>query len=332
MLYPGYNGVLTVQQGKSIYWMPFLLALVFAILLTSLPVDQFVDRDNYLMYAGNSIAILLLNASQGIGSVLTNEPLWLLTNILLSSFLEPEACVRTIIAFSSFCICYVMLRARAGSVFILLLFLLLPQVLKNYVIHLRQGMAISVFMIGWLSDRKAVRNTMFTLVPFIHASFFFIIGFIVINKILAALRLSATIRLIFFVAIGLFLSFASIWLAAQLGARQGGEYKSSGTETSGLGFIFWTLFAAIFVFQGAAFLKRHAVTLSVLVFYLASYFFLPVSARIFESALLIILLASLELTTYRRTLFLFLFSFYFFAQWSQRVGLPGAGWGIENYL
>lgn len=332
MLHQGYNDVLIIQRDKSTYWTSLLLALVFATLLSSLPVGQFVDRDNYLMYAGNSIAILLLNASQGIGSVLTNEPLWLLINILLSSFLEPEACVRTIIAFSSFCVCYVTFRARTGSVFILLLFLLLPQILKNYVIHLRQGMAISVFMIGWLSDRKTVRNTTFALVPFIHASFFFIIGFIVINKIFSALRLSATMRLMFFVAIGLFLSFASIWLAAQLGARQGAEYKSSGAETSGLGFIFWTFFAAIFIFQGAAFLKRHAVTLSVLVFYLASYFFLPVSARIFESALLIILLASLELTAYRRTLFLFLFSFYFFAQWSQRIGLPGAGWGIENYL
>lgn len=309
------------------------IALVFAIFLAALPVDQFVDRDAYLAYAEGSLAIFVLNAANGVATVLVNEPLWLLINGLLSVFFDAESCVRIIVGVSAYLVARSVTKNNFQQIFAVLLFMLLPQFLKNYVIHLRQGLAIAVFMIGWYRFDGRRGWGVMLLTPFIHASFFFLIFFLFLNRLLEAIRASATIRVIAFFAVGVFLSFATIWLAAGLGARQAGEYQgSAAADSSGLGFLFWLMFGCIYALQGRKFLRENMLAVGVLIFYLAGYFFLPVAARIFESALLLILIAGLDLTNYRKTAFWILFSFYFFAQWYPRLSLPGLGWGVENYV
>jgi len=314
-------------------YVSLMLALVFAMCMAMLPVDSFVDRDAYLAYAEGSLAIVALNAAQGVGVVLTNEPLWLLINALLSLLFDPEYCVRIVIGVSAFLVAKTVVQNNFQRLIVVVLFLLLPQVLKNYVIHLRQGLAIGVFMAGWYASTDRRRWALMLLTPFIHASFFFVIAFLLFNRLLEGIKASAVIRVIAFLAVGLFLSFATIWLAAGLGARQAGEYQgAAGADISGLGFIFWTLFGCIYALQGKKFLRENMLAVGVLIFYLTSYFFLPVAARIFESMLLLILIAGLGLTNYRKTAFWILFSFYFLAQWYPRLGLPGLGWGVENYV
>lgn len=308
------------------------IALAYAIILAALPVDAFVDRDNYLIYAGDSLAILAVNALNGIPGVLANEPIWLLFNVVLSSFLEPESCVRVLIGLSGFLVAFVTIRNFPRHILLLLLFLLLPQILKNYVIHLRQGLAVAVFMAGWFSTGRKARWFLFMLCPFIHASFFFVIFFVLLHNVFNLLRLSAAVRLVLLVSIGLVVSLSAIWFAGLLGARQGTEYESAGAEISGIAFVFWLPFMGIFILQGGKFLKDNGVVIAVLVFYLTGYFFLPVAGRIFESALLLILLSGLQLTSYRKMCFLALFAFYFIAQWLPRLGLPGFGWGVENFV
>lgn len=316
-------------SGQARRYCSIVIAVVFALVLAMLPVNAFIDREAYFVYAEGSLAILALNAAQGIGAVLTNEPLWLLVNIVLSFFFDAENCVRIIIGISAYLVARSTVQSRFEQLLLVLLFLLLPQVLKNYVIHLRQGLAISIFMMGWVGVDGRKRWGMILLTPFIHASFFFVVAFILLNRILAEIRASAGIRLIAFFAVGLVLSFATIWLAASFGARQASEYQSgAGNEISGLGFVFWTLFGCIYALQGRKFLRANMLAIGILIFYLTSYFFLPVAARIFESALLLILLAGLDLTRYRRIAFWLLFSFYFLAQWYPRLGQPGLGWGI----
>ena len=309
-----------------------MFAAIYALILGALPVDRFVDRDSYLAYVDGSLAILVLNSSNGIAGLLTNEPLWLLVNILFSSFLDTENCVRAIIGISAFLVAFVTLRNNPRHIFLLVLFLLLPQVLKNYVIHLRQGLAIAVFMAGWFSISRSWRWTLIMMCPFIHASFFFIILFMFLDKALVSVRLSASLRLFNYVAAGLLFSFSATWLAGALGARQGDEYQAASVETSGIGFLFWLLFTFLYILQGSRFMKANAVSFSVLVFYLTGYFFLPVAARIFESALLLILLSGLKLTSYRKLCFFMLFGLYFIAQWLPRLSSPGFGWGVENYM
>ncbi len=325
---PGFDASRLSAKGR--HYASMALALVFAACLAVLPVDAFMDRAAYLVYPEGALAILALHTTGGLGTVLTNEPAWLLLNAVLALFFDAENCVRIIIAGSAYLVARTTFENRFDRLLLVLLFLLLPQVLKNYVIHLRQGVAIALFMAGWFGVGGRKRWGLIALTPFIHASFFFVLAFMLFNRVLAGIRGSAGIRMIAFLAVGLFLSFATIWLAATFGARQAGEYEAAaGGDASGLGFVFWTLFGCIYVLQGSRFLREHMLQIGVLIFYLCSYFFLPVSARIFESVLLLILLAGLELTRYRKLAFLILFSFYFFAQWYPRLGQAALGWGAD---
>lgn len=57
---------------------------------------------------------------------------------------------------------------------------------------------------------------------------------------------------------------------------------------------------------------------------------MPVTARIFESAILLVLLAGLHLTKWRRYAFLSAFLFYFLFSYLSRVGQPWLGWGVTG--
>jgi hypothetical protein len=314
--------------GEKYTFSLLIISTFYAIFLSGLPVDGFLDRDYYLIYAEDSLDIFQSNIDQGLGLTLANEPLWLLINISLSFFLDPEDLVRAVVFFSSFIVSFLVLRADPKYFLPLFLYLLTPDILTNHVIHLRQGLAIAVFLLGWFSANKSFRWCFILLTPFIHSSFFFVVLLLFLNNILLLLRVSSGWLLVIFVLVGLFFDFAGVSLAAQIGARQGDEYQSFETNISGFGFIFWFFFTGNFILEGNDFLKRHSFSLSVLIVYLSTYFFLPVTARVFASAELLVLLSGLQLTSYRNLAFYGLFTFYFFFDWYQRIGLPGFGWGI----
>ncbi|MFL6966889.1 hypothetical protein ACJ6X8_11725 [Pseudomonas alvandae] len=310
----------------------FVLALIFSLGLASLPVDAFVDRGNYLTYASSSAEILERGKNEGWIYIFTNEPLWLLVNIALSLVLGDEAVVRVIVFFSSFITAYLALKVDRRFFLILLAFLLLPQVMKNYIVHLRQGLAITVFLIGWFSKNRWVRNSFMLLTPFLHASFFFVLVIYYCSVVLARLKFSSGLRVITFMLVGLCAALVAIWLASSLGARQAEVYGEGSLKISGLGFVYWFVVALLFVFQGRKFLTDNSFQMGMLVFYLAIYFFLPISARIFESAVLLVLISGLRLTSWRLYSYLVLLLFYFMMQWIPRFYQPGFGWGAENFI
>lgn len=310
----------------------FLLALIFASVLASLPVDAFVDRDNYLLYVTNSAELITRGLNEGLAHFFTNEPLWLFVNMLLSLVFSDQETVRIIIFFSAFVSSYLILKIDSRFFFILFLFLLLPQVLKNYVIHLRQGFCVSVFLLGWFARGKYSRNLLILLTPFIHASFFFVVAVYYCNISLRFLKFSSGLRVMSFALVGGAASLLTLALASSLGARQAGVYGENNLEISGLGFVFWSAVAFVYFSQGKEFIKENGFQIGMLIFYLSTYFFLPVSARIFESALILILVSGLQLTFWRLQAYLLLFLFYFVMQWYPRFFQPGLGWGIENYM
>ncbi|WP_157952126.1 MULTISPECIES: EpsG family protein [Pseudomonas] len=309
-----------------------ILALIFAFALASLPVDAFVDRDNYLRYASSAAEIFARGFGEGPAYIVTNEPVWLLINVMLSFFCEDEDVVRMVVFISSLLSAYLLLRVDSKFFFILLLFLILPQVLKNYVVHLRQGLAVAVFLLGWFSRGGAARNVLILLTPFIHASFFFVVVIYYCSVVFALLRFSSGLRVALFALAGGTAAFSALWLASSLGARQAEAYSQNDLDISGLGFIYWSAIATVYFLQGKTFLKENSFQVGMLVFYLAVYFFLPVSGRIFESALILVLLSGLRLTSWRRALYYLLFCFYFIMQWLPRLSQPGFGWGVENYI
>lgn len=304
----------------------FCLAAIYALSLAALPVDGFVDRNNYLVYAAHSADIIDRYTSAGFLSVVFNEPLWLLLNILCSTLLSPENTIRSFIFFSAIVVAYYTLSKDVRYLPLLILFLLLPQVMKNHVIHLRQGVAVAVFLLGWQSKGAWARCVFFSCACLIHSSFYILSFIYLINLILSQLRLALDLRAVGVSIMAWLIGVGSLWIAGLLGARQGTEYIGQGVTGSGLGFGFWMIVMVIFFLQGKSFSRAHAFPILVLVFYLGTYFLTPVAGRIFESGLILVLIAALGLTGWRKHCYSGLISSYFLLTWYIQLRSPGLAW------
>lgn len=302
--------------------------LVYGLLLSQIPGDGFKDWHNYLIYAEFSGQRLLVNLQSGLINTLANEPLWLLLNAGLGLLLEPEAVVRAIIFGSAFTVSWLVLRNHPRHALWLLVFLLLPVVIKNHLIHIRQGAAIALFLAGWFSPRPRLRALLMGLSPLIHSSFFFVLLILFLTRLMSRLRLAADIRGIVFIVAGVAVGRVLFWLAALLGARQAEEYQFTATDISGLGFFFWLLVLMIMFMQGQTFLRERAFEIGCVLFYLGTYFFVEVTARIFESSLLLVLLAGLAMTGWRAMSFKGAIIFYGGMIWLMRLGQPALGFGV----
>jgi len=303
------------------------LAVVYGSLLAGLPLDVFKDRASYLVYAEHSWLIFERYWETGPLAALANEPLWLLLNTGLTAVFPPEITLRIVIFVPATLVGWLVLRQDSRQFVWLLLFLLLPQVIKNHIIHLRQGVAIGVFLAGWFTSRQPLRWILLAATPFIHASFFFVLFLFVLVRIMRSLRLAADLRTLLVAGAAAGIG-SSLGLIEQLGARQAENYTSSAADTSGLGFAFWALIFIVMFLQGREFLRQYAFEVGTITFYLCTYFFFPITARIFESTLLLALLSGLRLTGWKSLAFLGLFLSYFLHQWLVRVDLPGFGWGL----
>ncbi|WP_280565334.1 hypothetical protein, partial [Chromohalobacter sp. 48-RD10] len=172
------------------------------------------------------------------------------------------------------------------------------------------------------------------LAPLIHASFFFINALFLLNIAFSTFSVSIVWRVVYTLGVGVVLGAMGIWLAGALGARQGDNamYSGMGSGGTGVAFLFWIVFTVVLFMEGKSFLKNNFFAVSILIFYLSTYFLLPVTARVFESGMLVVFLASLGLTDWRRYAAYMLYAFYFCMQWYPLLGLPGYGWGAGSAI
>ena len=291
------------------------ICIPYGLILCSLPLTIFLDRTYYLEYAASGGFILVNNyLSGGVVSVFFNEPLWLLINMALSLIFEPEQVVRIIILFSSVLFSYALAKKlRAKNFLLILLILLFPQVLQNYITHLRQGLALAIFMYGMLNTKKSKLYTFFA--ALIHSAFYFILVFQLLEIILVKLRLNFHLKVFTYFISSVLLIFVVDSVASLIGDRRGGQYSSEVIQVSGLGWIFWLTFFFLLLFRSYPLFKKPNGALPIFTFYLTSYFNLAFVARIFESMLPYIFTGLKDLKPkYYYLLFGLLFSFCV-AQW-----------------
>ena len=304
-----------------------VIALTYAYILMSLPLFEFQDRGNYLVYAQSSEMILERNQARGILILIFNEPIWLLINIWLRNILDPENVIKTIIFMASFLSSYSFIKlsnSKIRNILLMVILLLLPIILKNYITHLRQGLAIGLFMLGMLfSDWRRIAFVIVT--PFIHSSFFFVIFLTQIDRIISWFTTFKTkIRIAIVFSIGIILSLNLRRIAAFLGDRRADQYDFTTADVSGLGWLFWFIVLIVMVSAGKHYLKQYSISAYCITFYLATYPFIEVTSRIFESSILIVILDLLNLKGWRKYIFLFLIFVYGLLQWYLRLQSPQA--------
>lgn len=304
-----------------------LIALIYASLLASVPMEGLMDRDNYLNAARVSPLILAHYFDQGILVGLTNEPVWLGINSILGFFLEPDVVVRIVVFFSAFTVAYLVLKHSKQHFILLILVLLFPLVIKNFVVHLRQGVAIAFFAIGWFASGKKTKYVFYAMSPLIHSSFFLILPLMFLREVLTRLHFSIDVKAIVYVFAGVTIGIFIGFLAALLGARQAETTAAMGSDVSGVGFVMWALIALLLLLQGRSFLDKNAFAIGALLFYLATYFLTPIAGRVFESAVLFVVLAGLALTGYRKYGFVLIILAFTLGYFIMRLGQPLMGFG-----
>lgn len=305
----------------------FFVSIVYAGVLAGFPVDVFKDRDNYLAYAVSSIDIFKYYQDQGVLAVFANEPVWLFLNAGLSIFFKPEEVVSILVFFPALIVSFLVLKSSPRNFIYLLLFLLSPQVIKNHIIHLRQGVAVAVFLVGWFSKNKSRRIVLFLVASLIHSSFFFVGVFIFLNWLIRRLKLANDLSYIAYLSVGVSIGLGLGFLAEFLGSRKAQEYSFSMAEVSGLGFVFWLGVLGIYILEGKRFVGDNRLPIGIIIFYLSTYFFIEITARVFESVIVLVFLSGLYLTNWRRTIFLIAFFSYGFISYYLKLHEPWLGWG-----
>jgi hypothetical protein len=281
----------------------------------------FQDRENYLAYARHSLLLLGKFFLTGVSATIANEPLWLIVNGALGLVLSPETVVRLLIFASALIMSYVMLRRGVDRGWgWMLILLLMPQLLENYTTHLTQGFAIAVFLAGWFSVSRVRRWLLLGLSPLIHSSYFVVLALYAMTEIMKKLRLAEDVQVAGTVVAGGVMSIGFVWAAAVFGARQGTEYQDvASASVSGIGFVFWLLVLLLLFLEGQSLVRKNALAITALVFYLATYFFLQFTGRIFESMIALVIVAGLELTSWRRAAFLTLSASWVIVGWILEV-------------
>jgi hypothetical protein len=323
------NSISLITSSRIKYnFTTIIIAFIYASSLSFLiPMEQISDRENYLTYATSSEVIAFGHLAKGFVSFISNEPLWLAINVGLNAFIKPEQIVLSVIFFSAFITSFLILKSNPKYFFFLLFMLLFPQVITKHVVHLRQGLAISIFLLGWFSSSKSWRLLILGLTPFIHASFFFVLTLMFLTFVFRRLRFAVDLKTIFVVLLGLVVSFSLGHISSFLGARQSEQYEFSQASVSGLGFVFWLSVFVLYWLQGRSFTQHNAFIMVCIAFYLTTYFLIEVTGRIFESTVIITFLAGLGLTSWRRKVFMACITHFVLLSWLVKFNEPWLGWG-----
>ena len=143
-----------------------------------------------------------------------------------------------------------------------------------------------------------------------------------------AMRFAQDLRTVVYVAAGVFTGLSLGFFAELLGARQGAQYKFEMTDVSGFGFVLWLFLLCILFTSGKAWIREHSFETGIVCFYFSTYWFIEVTARIFESGLIIVLLAGLTLKGWRRQAFLGINLGLGVLIWGLRMGKPALGYAV----
>ncbi|AWO74553.1 hypothetical protein A5N86_16395 [Geobacillus thermoleovorans] len=307
-------------KRKNMY---ILITLFSSVFLALRPIPWAKDDLNYLDYAMYGGELLQYTLERSVTNPLfffVNEPLWLLINSFAGEFLQPEMVVRLVIFFSTFMVLLSMGRITNYSFFTILFFFVIVQLLKNHVTHLRQGLALGVYLTGIaLNGRKGLLVRLLS--PFVHTSLWFTVLVEFYEHVTSKLRLSFFIKAALFAALILAGIFFLPTIIQMTGDRRFTEYQFDMAQSSSfLGFMWWFILGTLF-FIGR---KRNNIsdlgTYGIL-FYLASYFFLDFGARVFENFVPLILVSMLNSTKDFKVLFGCLMFFYGLVAWYFRGGL-----------
>jgi len=285
-----------------------IYAIIFANvdLLSNVNFADILDRRNYIYYAEAPLDILDVHLQKSILSAIFNEPGFLFINWIVGSVAgDAVATVRALIFFSASVGGYFAFR-KARNFLIAFAILLVPFVFANYVLSLRQGVALAFFLIGWYCANRRYKILFMGFAPFVHISFLVPLTFISILYFSKKIKISGYYNMALFSIVCLFLISLAQYVGSYLQIRQTeGYYSEFGADSiaTGLGLFFWVGLLAIFLTAGRQFVESNMFSIYCIVFYIICYIIFPPFSRTMQNHALIVLVAGSALRGGSRTAF-----------------------------
>jgi hypothetical protein len=247
----------------------------------------------------------------------TREALWFELVRWLTSMTGEASIALRIISFSILFVWCLFLLKRV-SYGVALLFLLNPSAIDIAMSGIRNGLAWSLVIVGLTTQSKALKAALFLTGMFIHSATLVLV-ILYYSTALASRFIKGKTLLLCGLGIGVFIGLAlTVGSELVLGAigdrRQGENYLVVGGS-----FLQASLWAVLLYFQcmsGRAYIRQNIFVIAVIAWYLIMNPFIPWSYRIWGALLPVIAISAVNLSPYKRQMFLYLYSGYLVLQYA----------------
>jgi hypothetical protein len=308
--------MLSIKRNKILYF-PIFVFLIFAItnidILFSINAAQITDRFNYQDNITNGDFLYTLAINAGFPLILFTEPLF--KSIYYSFFIlniDPQFAIKLIIFIMITATFYILNKKTNISPFWIILIVLSPTVIVNYVMTIRQGFATVLFLIVLYYINGNLKNIFLSIIPLFHYSFFIVlpIYFFSIKKNRNSNPYKIIILVIIYSAL---ISILILKLTSLLNLSYFENYIDDSKFKFGFGLVFWFFILILFMSEGKQFLQKNLFETLCVAFYVGSVSFFNPFSRILQAVSIIILISGFSLTGWRKQTFklmLFLFVLY----------------------
>ncbi|MEA5559562.1 hypothetical protein [Nodularia spumigena] len=259
----------------------------------------FIDYERYVVKYGSSLERIYFESSvePNIKSLLVTEALWGYTMFFLADITQDSAFSLRLFSFIiAFILAYY--TFQRVPIYFGLLFLMHPMCISIVMSIIRNGVAWSFLMVAFTMQHKIKKWIIIGLMPFVHASSVVVIGLYsykiwFLDKIKTKVALINTILGVG-VGVGLILTVANFVLNAFINDQRL-EDDYSTTSGSWLQASFWIILIIVQFFSPFEYIKKHSLTILLLVWYITMNPFIPWSYRIWGIFIPLMALAIWEL-------------------------------------
>lgn len=291
------------KNNLNIFFIAIMAMLIF---LFHVYVDDYgvviKDRENYLYAVVGYQEIFERYLSYGPSYLFLNEPFYIAFFYLFDHILigPPEIRLGFIVSLVFYLSFYIVIKNNIINKYYLLLLIIFPELLINYVVTLRVGFALLLFLFGYYSNSRALKWVFFGLAIFTHSIFIFLVAIIFISDVIykANKGYKKLPALIYFLIAALF--YLALCVLADyldlLSLRQAETYKIAFDmyRGSGYGLIFVTSIFLLLLSEDG---RNYTVNFSLIIlgFYIAGYYLFPPIARFFEAGSIFVIISGLYL-------------------------------------
>ena len=281
------------------------------------------DRESYFISFANTPDIIDRMDFLSL-PILFQEPLYRVIVYWLGIFFSPQSVALILIGISASLSIGVLYKARPDLLPLIILVFLLPQFMGKYIAHIRQGIAIAIFLVLYFYYKRSLITSCF-IAGLAHISFFIALPILFVIKITPKKRTYALLLTVGFFLSALFFFYQDIFrqLVFYLNIRQGQNYSFTSDNVSGLGFLYW-FGIYIFFYMQKRLSESRTLSMNIIGLYCASYLFVNFLSRLLESFLPMIFIELKSLNT--KVCYLALI-FYLVVSWNGRLSSPLLGFG-----